>query len=498
MAATDRLEAEAMELIAAVYASHEGLAARAAALVAAATEAGDRRWADIGVLIGAEVENRAGRVPEAVTTARHVLGESDDRIVRAHAHAVISGGLWRIGDNGTAVRHALQANRMLTPGDPPALRADHANILALQMNDQRLGGVSQREFETAQALADESGRPALMIANLNNWAWCTYEAGDLATAATVMRRMRAHSEATGEPLNTSCADTVARILLETGQADEAVRVVEYAIGNAPATDSDAVPGAMMTLAEIRRRAGDFAAALSTLDDCRKLAAERDLPETDAEALRMIASCQAGAGDYAAAYRTMVDFHEAWTVRRSRQSDIAARFAQAQLAVESAWDLAEQDPLTGLGNRRRSDKELMAALASGGPVTVALLDLDHFKRINDTYSHAAGDEVLRQVAALLRELPGHAGRQGGEEFVLVFRCGVAEAAAVCERLRERIERHPWDGVAAGLRMTTSIGVTEIRAGESTTAALGRADTLLYAAKNEGRNRVRSSTSPSGNR
>jgi diguanylate cyclase (GGDEF)-like protein len=482
------LEATAMDLIATMYASHDGLAERAATLTEAATAAGVRRWADIGLLIGAEVENRAGQVPEAVTRARHVLGESDDRLVRAHAHAVIAGGLWRIGDNGTAIRHALQANRMLLPGDPAAMRADHAIILAVQVNDQRPGEVSQREFETAQALAEECGRPALVIANLNNWAWCTYTSGDLETATSVMDRMCAYGEATGVPLNSSCADTVARILLETGRPAEATRIIEYAISNAPATDSDAVPSAMITLAEIQSRAGDFPAALATLRGCREFAADRELAETDAEALRMIATCQAGAGDFASAYQTMVDFHEAWTLRRSRQSDIAARFAQAQLALESAWDLAEQDPLTGLGNRRRSDKELMAALASGKPVAVALLDLDHFKQVNDNFSHAIGDQVLRQVAGLLRELPAHAGRQGGEEFVLVFRTGLNEAAAACDLLRKRIEEHAWEQVAAGLRVTTSIGVTEIRAGETTAAALGRADTLLYAAKNGGRNRV----------
>jgi len=495
MPLTDHLEAAVGRLLADVYVSHDGLAERADELAADAEAAGDRRNADLARLVRAELHNRSGRVDEGVAHARHILGTSNDRLVRAHAYAVIAGGLWRIGDNGTAVRHALRATRMLSVGDPLPMRADHAIILAVQVNDQRAGGISHEEFETAQALAEASEAPALVIANLNNWAWCTYSAGDLDGAGRLVERMRDYSAATGVPLNVSSADTVGRILFETGRHAEAERVMAYAIDGAATTDSDAVPAALITLAEIQRYNGDLPAAMATLARCRELAARDDLPDVAADALRMVAACQAGVGDFRAAYETMVEFHEAWVERRSEQSDIAARVAHAQFAVDEAYrdteryrEMAERDPLTGLWNRRRSDAEIAAVLAKGRPACVALVDLDHFKLINDTFSHAVGDDVLRQVADVLRMAFGQAGRQGGEEFIVVLPGGLEDGRMACERVRQRLEAHPWDTIAPGLRVTASIGVSPFVKGEEASSAISRADALLYAAKRGGRNRV----------
>ncbi|AGZ42002.1 tetratricopeptide repeat-containing diguanylate cyclase [Actinoplanes friuliensis] len=497
-------------LIADIYVRHDGLAGRAAELVATATAAGDRRHADLGRLILAELDNRSGRVDEGVRRARDILRSTDDRLVVAHAHAVIAGGLWRVGDNAAAVRHAYPANRMLEDGDPPALRADHAIILALQVNDQRIGGVSHAEFRAAQELADATGVPALILANLNNWAWCAYTHGDLDAAAELVQRMRAHSGSTGEPLNASCADTVARILLETGRPREATVVIEAAIAGAAPTDSDAIPAALITLADIQRRDGNIGTAMRTLEACREIAARDLLPDVDALALRMLAGCHAELGDFQAAYQDMVDFHEAWTVRRSEQSDVAARVAHAQFAVDEAHrnterfrDLAERDALTGLWNRRRSDAELDTMLGAGRPAAVALLDLDHFKQVNDTYAHAVGDLVLCRVAEILQTVAGHAGRHGGEEFILILDADPRTAAQTCEAVRAAVAGHDWQAVAPGLRVTTSIGLTTVRPGDDARSVVRRADEHLYAAKHSGRDQVSSDPrtgedSPGGSR
>jgi diguanylate cyclase (GGDEF)-like protein len=384
---------------------------------------------------------------------------------------------------------------MLVPGDPLPLRADHAIILAVQVNDQRLGALSVQEFVAAQDLAEASGLPALIVANLNNWAWCAYRSGDLPGALALAERMCGYGDEAGVPLNASAADTVARILLETGDPAGATKVIRDAIDCCAATDSDAVPAAMITLAEIQRREGRFGAALDSLGQARVLAAESDLPDVDVAALFMMAGCLADAGDYRGAYETMVVHHESWTSRRSQQSEAAARFAHAQFAVDEAYrdseryrELAERDPLTGLANRRRSDAELAGALRAAEEVCVALLDLDHFKKINDSFSHAVGDDVLRAVSDLLRGAPGHAGRQGGEEFILVLRGGLGDAVRACESLRRAVEAYAWQNIAPGLRVTTSVGVTAVRPGEDAPAAVGRADSLLYLAKSAGRNRV----------
>jgi diguanylate cyclase (GGDEF)-like protein len=482
-------------LIADIYVRHDGLAGRARELVRQATAAGDQRHADLGRLVLAELDNRGGRVADGVRQARELLTSSEDRVVLAHAHAVVAGGLWRAGDNAEAVRHAYPANRMLEDGDPLTLRVDHAIILALQVNDQRIGGISHGEFEAAQQLADACGRPALMLANLNNWAWCSYTHGDLDSASALVGRMRAHSEQAGEPLNASCADTVARILLETGRPREATLVIEEAIAGAAPTDSDAIPAALITLADIQRRDGNVGTAMQTLARCREIAARDRLPDVDALALRMLAGCHAELGDFQAAYQEMVDFHEAWTVRRSEQSEVMARVAHAQFAVDEAHrntelfrEMAERDALTGLWNRRRSDAQLSAVLAAGHPAGVALLDLDHFKLINDTWTHAVGDVVLCRVADILRSLGGHAGRHGGEEFILVLDAALPDAAATCEAARVAVAAYDWEAVAPGLRVTTSIGLTSLRPDDDVHSVVRRADEHLYAAKRAGRDRV----------
>ena len=495
----ETLESAIESMIADIYVNHDGLAARAEAVIRAADAAGDQRNADLARLIHAELDTRGGRVPDGVRLAYALLSGSDDRLVVARAHAIIAGGLWRVGDNGAAIRHIFAANQTLTVDDPIAVRVDHAIILALQVNDQRIGGISHEEFRSAQQLADQSGYASLVLANLNNWAWTSYKSNDVYTAAELVQRMRAHSDLSGVPLNVSCADTVARILLETGWPDEATSVIDDAIKTAAPTDSDAIPSALLTLAEIQSRSGNVAAAVDTLTECRGIAERNRLPDVDAEALRMLAGCYAKLGDFRTAYQQMVDFHEAWTERRNEKSEIAARVVHAQFAVDEARrtseefrEMAERDALTGLWNRRRSDAELAAIvdIAPGlrPPACVALLDLDHFKEINDRFSHAAGDDVLRRVAEVLNATVGHAGRHGGEEFVLILSAGLSSSAQACEAIRARLSGYGWQVVAEGLRVTISIGLTELRPEDDAHTVVRRADDLLYAAKRGGRNRV----------
>lgn len=148
--------------------------------------------------------------------------------------------------------------------------------------------------------------------------------------------------------------------------------------------------------------------------------------------------------------------------------------------------AERDPLTGLGNRRPVD----AALALRRPGSVMVFDLDRFKAINDTLGHAAGDEVLREVAARLGSVLRRAdalGRVGGEEFVAVLH-GVrpAEAARIAERARRAVAGRPVLVAGRKVRVTVSAGVAPLR-GDGT-LSLGNADAALYRAKAGGRDRV----------
>jgi two-component system cell cycle response regulator len=157
-------------------------------------------------------------------------------------------------------------------------------------------------------------------------------------------------------------------------------------------------------------------------------------------------------------------------------------------------MAYRDALIGLHNRRYVTEHLPAILDAVAPVSLAIVDLDHFKRINDTLSHDTGDAVLRQVSALLAEAaddePAVAARLGGEEFLLVLPgIDAAEAVRRCERLRHRIRGYAWRPITGDITVTTSIGLATSHCGDSTMAdLLARADENLYAAKRAGRDRV----------
>ncbi len=167
-------------------------------------------------------------------------------------------------------------------------------------------------------------------------------------------------------------------------------------------------------------------------------------------------------------------------------------------------MATTDSLTGLYNRRQffrlGEDELERARRYRHPICVLMVDIDHFKDINDTRGHAVGDQVLctiakRMLAGLRRS--DIAGRYGGEEFAMVLpeTDAAAAAAVVGERLRASVAGSPVDTSAGPLRVSVSIGVAAVRIGQETLLdALSRADTALYAAKHAGRNLVMSAPDP----
>ena len=197
-------------------------------------------------------------------------------------------------------------------------------------------------------------------------------------------------------------------------------------------------------------------------------------------------------------------------RDRREQDLAGRLQglservanMEQEALGYREHLEEQrqkallDPLTGLPNRaawsERVEREMLEWQAHGGHLAMAILDLDHFKRINDSYGHLAGDKVLKIVADQLRKrLRSHdfIARFGGEEFVLLLpQTSPAAAAQIAEMLRATVEACPFHFKGERVVITTSIGLGAFRPGERGDQVLKRADAALYRAKESGRNRV----------
>jgi diguanylate cyclase (GGDEF)-like protein len=164
--------------------------------------------------------------------------------------------------------------------------------------------------------------------------------------------------------------------------------------------------------------------------------------------------------------------------------------------ERLTEISTHDELTGLPNRRFMQEKLHQAIAQigreGGRFAIALADVDHFKDINDSAGHAAGDNVLSALARCIRtNLREYdlCARWGGEEFLLLFSgCGLAEAEGLAERIRRAVEEIDPGHLPAGIALSISLGVTEYHPAEGLDNALRNADLALYRAKAAGRNRV----------
>jgi two-component system cell cycle response regulator len=209
---------------------------------------------------------------------------------------------------------------------------------------------------------------------------------------------------------------------------------------------------------------------------------------------LVEGMEAGADDYLTkpfqAHELRVRLRAGRRILDLQQQLLAAR--------EALRDQATHDGLTGLLNRSAIlgtlDKELARAAREGHPLSLLMLDLDHFKQINDTHGHAAGDTVLRECARRMGQAIRNydsVGRYGGEEFLVVLPgCDGPSAIAQAERLRETFAAFPFAHGAALLQVTCSIGVSSrVRpALDDAEALLREADLALYGAKGDGRNRV----------
>lgn len=177
----------------------------------------------------------------------------------------------------------------------------------------------------------------------------------------------------------------------------------------------------------------------------------------------------------------------------KAKELEQRNRELQLKVQEIEQISNTDPLTQIPNRKKFEEELLIEKSRsdryGHQLSIAMLDIDHFKNINDTFGHETGDRVLKKLAAFvtenIRDIDFFA-RWGGEEFVLIFPDVGLEGAVSCsEKLRRLIAGH---ALYPGFKITCSFGVTAYRVGDSIEDLFARIDNALYLAKNSGRDRV----------
>ncbi|MGV8964891.1 MAG: EAL domain-containing protein [Cellulomonas sp.] len=282
--------------------------------------------------------------------------------------------------------------------------------------------------------------------------------------------------------------------------------------------------ALQYTAPILLAKGDAKGAIEVLEFVLQRWRESDERFAERDSLLLLSNAHAVAGNYRAALLCHQEFYRLEQTIRSERIDIRAHLLTNRLELESARsEMADararnkqleedtrslkgrtvelekrvnQDSLTRVGNRRYLDA-VLPQLFRTSPLTgrglhVAMVDLDHFKAVNDTFGHAVGDQVLRRVAQLMVQ---HSrsddllARYGGEEFLLGFTDVDRESAsAMCERLRRAIAAEDWSSVREGLSITASIGLAARADATTVSQLVDRADENLYLAKTNGRNRV----------
>ena len=172
------------------------------------------------------------------------------------------------------------------------------------------------------------------------------------------------------------------------------------------------------------------------------------------------------------------------------SDVEAQYH------ETIFNMTITDGLTDVSNKKQLDnvltKEIPRALRHGRQLSVMMIDIDHFKDVNDTYGHLAGDSVLRDLASILQKRlrpDDELGRYGGEEFCAILpETSVEGATKIADELRKRVEEHSFLVEGEQIKVTISIGITELKKGMDLKAFYKAADEMLYQAKRGGRNRV----------
>lgn len=499
-----------------------------------AVEAGDRaRQVEAGWLLCFFLY-RVGALPELLAQGERTLAliaSDDEPTYRVELLRWLTFGACDLGAFDTALQRAHEACA-LARGLGPADQAMAMNTLAGAL--ERIGDPWQAErlMNEALPLARASGEIYPLLVTLNNLGAIAIgafyllrdsDAADEALAA--MRRARAVSqEALG--LTHLLPDPTFPVFVEGNLGEALVHLGELEEADerlARALDRGRALGAQAQVWRIRcsmgeallargRHAEAKSALTALLDELRAadpLATLFRVHHALHRACRALGEHALALGHLEAYLR--IERQRSTSQLRAQSQHFVTRVEseQARLQADRARLEAQRertraaefeahallDQLTGLANRRHLDRQLPLLLAAaeqrGHPLTLALVDVDLFKSINDRFGHTVGDRVLTTLAQMLRENTRGSdlvARIGGEEFLLVLPdAPPADALEVCERLRARVAAHDWSVLAPGLTVTLSLGLAHAPT-YAPQPLFERADAAMYRAKHRGRNRV----------
>lgn len=429
------------------------------------------------------------------------------------------------GDFETAMRCANEGYAVAQELGDSRLIAVALNALGATF--ERMGDPWQAERLMTEAAALVREQPSLYerVVTLNNLCHVALGAfhllrdsghdaacaDALARALRYAQEVRPHAEAFGDPFaRVTTEANLGEALLHSGQLEAAEALLVQTLEQARALGYEVQAWILRcSLAELRLLQGEPRQAYEDLHLLLQEAGERAPSGTALRAHHALYRAAQRMGQYEEALKQLELCQRLERRRTAAQRMAQSRFFVTRLEAEQSRQRAEHqearaatleahlelDPLTGLGNRRcmesRMPALLRAAEAAGQVLTLALIDADHFKLINEQLGHTVGDRVLQQLAQMLRDNTRGSDlllRYGGEEFLVLFPDTVPDRAfEVCERLRQCVESFPWDGIAPGLQVTLSIGLASSPP-YATDLLISRADSAMYRAKHLGRNRV----------
>ncbi len=441
---------------------------------------------------------------EAVTRSLGIAQRLNDTRLLYWAHnrtGVVRNSMGDVKAADAVMRTALTLAEKLGPAEQYCILnnlADNAHELVAQCREAGNTVLAETalaqglEFaEAALALVGDGTRPYQEALALGNYGFLLALDGNFDAAAKALERAAEIAAAQGyASLAVTTAHFAGRVALLRGETAAGIeslrRVIEQAAANG---EKRIVANLNRQLSEAYASLGDAAQALAHFKTFYTLELEinNNVAQTRARLLNNMVELE---NSRIEAQRSRMEAE----VLRAQRAGLEAEKQALQAKADELGRVAHEDALTGLWNRRYIDTVLEPLFErmtrTSRPPCVALCDIDHFKSINDSFGHAAGDAVLTKVAALLLRGARQSdivARFGGEEFLIIFaESDLPAATLACKRLRAAIAGATWD--TPGLTVTISIGVVPANTSASLPSTVQAADKMLYLAKQNGRNRV----------